>query len=347
MNAHELLTDDGHAVLLLCSAVGNQAEAGGPSPFTLSEWNQLARALQASSLKRPAALFGQAAAALAPALQISLEEAERIARLLDRNSKVALTLENLFARGLWVVTRADPGYPAKIRATLKHQAPSVLFGAGELSLLGKAGIAVVGSRALDEAGALFAQQAGKKISAARLPVVSGGARGTDRVAMQAGLEAGGTAVCALADSLVNTARLPEVREYLLDGKLLLLTPFGPEAGFSVGTAMGRNKLIYGLADFAIVVSSDLEKGGTWAGAIEALKAEWCPVFVRAADSAPRGNQALIKKGALALNETTLAQTEDLPETLRELAKARPAKAAPDLFEFAAQGSAAAAKPKPK
>ena len=43
--------------------------------------------------------------------------------------------------------------------------------------------------------------------------------------------------------------------------------------------MGRNRLIYTLADHAIVVASDVEKGGTWAGATEALKAEWLPVFV--------------------------------------------------------------------
>jgi hypothetical protein len=60
----------------------------------------------------------------------------------------------------------------------------------------------------------------------------------------------------------------------------LLTPNLPTAGFSVGGAMGRNKIIYGLADFAVVVSSDFQTGGTWAGAVEALKGGWCPVFVR-------------------------------------------------------------------
>jgi len=30
--------------------------------------------------------------------------------------------------------------------------------------------------------------------------------------------------------------------------------------------MGRNKLIYAMADYGLVVSADCEKGGTWAGA---------------------------------------------------------------------------------
>ena len=94
------------------------------------------------------------------------------------------------------------------------------------------------------------------------------------------MEAESRAIGVLADSLEATVRKWDVRELLLDGRLVLLTPYGPAAGFSVGAAMGRNKVIYGLAEFAIVVSSDFQTGGTWGGAVEALKAGWCPVFVR-------------------------------------------------------------------
>ena len=62
--------------------------------------------------------------------------------------------------------------------------------------------------------------------------------------------------------------------------------------------MGRNKLIYTLADYAIVVASDAEKGGTWAGATEALKSKWLPIFVLDHPNMPEGNKLLIQKGAL-------------------------------------------------
>ena len=75
-------------------------------------------------------------------------------------------------------------------------------------------------------------------------------------------------------------RLPEIRHALERGDLCLVTPYSPNAGFSVGAAMGRNRLIYCLADYAIVVASDAEKGGTWAGATEALKNGWVPNVVR-------------------------------------------------------------------
>src|SRR5207237_5107128 len=128
----------------------------------------------------------------------------------------------------------------------------------------------------------------------------GGARGTDRIAMDGAMEAEGTAIGALADSLEATIRKSDVRELLLDGRLLLLTPYAPTAGFSIGGAMGRNKVIYGLSEFAVVVSSEVNSGGTWAGAVEALKANWCPVFARDGSGIPEGNRALIKRGAKAL-----------------------------------------------
>ena len=301
------------------------------SPLKLSEWNQLERKLRESALKNPAALHGRSADELAKALALPADEAERITRLLEFAGPLAHELEKLFAQGLWAVTRADELYPPHLHDTLKHQAPSVLFGAGNLRLLQRPGVAVVGSRNIDEAGAAFAREVGTKAVAAKLPVVSGGARGTDRIAMQGALEADGLAFGALADSLERTARQPDVREFLSDEKLVLLTPYAPDAGFSVGAAMGRNKLIYGLAEFAVVVSSDHQTGGTWAGAVEALKGKWCPVLVRDGDDVPRGNKELLKLGAVALPANELPEISNLAEWVQQHAPSKAAES--ELFDF--------------
>jgi predicted Rossmann fold nucleotide-binding protein DprA/Smf involved in DNA uptake len=91
----------------------------------------------------------------------------------------------------------------------------------------------------------------------------------------------------------------------MSGDLALVTPYAPGAGFSVGAAMGRNKLIYALADYALVIASDVDKGGTWAGATEALKARWIPVFVLDGLQSPEGNRQLLQKGAVPLPDTLL------------------------------------------
>ena len=88
--------------------------------------------------------------------------------------------------------------------------------------------------------------------------------------MRGALEAGGRSVGILANGLERAALNRENRAALLDGRLLLVSPYDPAARFVVGHAMQRNKLIYALSDAALVVNSDHGHGGTWAGATEQL-----------------------------------------------------------------------------
>src|SRR4051794_30540364 len=173
MDVREHLSDDGQVILALCSAFGLKEDSatGGGEAFKLAEWNQLARQIHRSALKTPAGLQGCDADQLARELSITSDQAERIVRLLDRSGKLALELEGLFSRGMWAISRMDALYPKRLRESLKHQAPTVLFGAGEIHLLRQPGIAVVGSRNIDEAGAAFAREIGRKTAAIRLPVV--------------------------------------------------------------------------------------------------------------------------------------------------------------------------------
>ena len=83
--------------------------------------------------------------------------------------------------------------------------------------------------------------------------------------------------------------------------MLFASPFDPEAGFNVGNAMARNKVIYALADYAVVVNSSLNEGGTWSGATEQLeKFKQIPVFIRSGADTPAGNRALIERGGIPL-----------------------------------------------
>jgi len=318
VDIRDYLSDDGQAVLALCSALALPEEATEAlQPFKLSEWNELERQIQNSPLKCASALRDRTAVDLAKDLGIVPEDAERIVALLGRSGRLALEMENLFSRGIWAVTRGDELYPAQLRQTLKHQAPTVLFGAGEIRLLNQSGVAVVGSRNIEADGEAFARELGAKAARAGLAVVSGGARGTDQIAMKGALEADGKSMGALADSLEATIRKPEVRDLLLEDRLTLVTPYVPTAGFSVGGAMGRNKIIYGLSQFAVVVSSDFETGGTWAGAVEAIKAGWCPVYVRSGANVPKGNRELLKRGAVPLPENEFEGIGNLKEWLSE------------------------------
>jgi predicted Rossmann fold nucleotide-binding protein DprA/Smf involved in DNA uptake len=289
------LSPDSQALLLLCSHLGLSSSSEN-SPLTLKDWNPLAKKLLSIS-KRPAILLDLNKEELKNMLEITEEEAERIAHLLQRSGSIAIELEHLQSLGIDVLTRADEDYPTRYKERLKDSAPTILFYAGEKALLGQPGVAVVGSRHLDEAGQACAEFVGNACGMSGLVLYSGGAKGVDSISMNAALNSRGTAVGILADSLEKAIRNPENREAIYRGDLCLVTQYSPSAPFSVGTAMGRNKLIYTLADYAIVVASDAEKGGTWAGATEALKSRWLPVFVLYHPDMPKGNKMLIERGA--------------------------------------------------
>lgn len=229
----------------------------------------------------------------------SVADPARLANLLGRGILLCQALERWQARSFWVVSREDEQYPQRLRERLGQDAPALLYGCGEIEILDRGGLAVVGSRNVDESLVEYTMEIGCLAARARQTVVSGGARGIDRAAMRGALEADGTVIGVLADSLERMALQREHRDLILDGRLLLVSPFDPNAGFNVGNAMQRNKLIYVLADAALVVSAELEKGGTWAGAREHLtKLRLVPVYVRSTGEPSEALEALRHLGAL-------------------------------------------------
>jgi predicted Rossmann fold nucleotide-binding protein DprA/Smf involved in DNA uptake len=145
----------------------------------------------------------------------------------------------------------------------------------------------------------YTETIGRLTAMAGKTVVSGGARGIDQAAMRGALQSGGRVIGALADSLERLTLARDSREFLINEQLVLISAYDPAAGFNVGHAMQRNKIIYALADAALIVSSDYESGGTWAGAIEQLeKLRIIPVYARSDGEIGKGLQALTSKGAL-------------------------------------------------
>ncbi len=265
------------ASLVLFSLGSRLGSPNGPDtkPLTTREWSELERKLELGSIDA-AKLPGLTSAQMEAVLQIDKGEADRIARLLARSSILQQELGRLEELGIWLITRLDEDYPSRLMERLGRAAPLMLYGAGEARLLNQPG----------------------HCAQSNLIVYSGGARGVDKTAMGAALASGGSAAGLLADSLEKAVRASDVRAAIEESHLVLATPYSPQTSFNVGTAMARNKLIYALADFALVVASDAEKGGTWAGAEEALAAGWVPVFVVDGPEVPEGNRLLLKRGAI-------------------------------------------------
>ena len=309
------------AILLLTAPlIIGRERPSSPKPLAAGEYNRLARRLR-ELRHQPADLLGDSARTLLEECRLDLD-AERLDRLLDRSFLLSQAIERWRTRAIWVASRADAEYPRRLKRRLREQAPPVLYGCGNRRDLDAGGLAVVGSRNVDDTLIAYTEGVGRLAAGARRPLVSGGARGIDQAAMRGALDAGGTVACVLADSLERAATRREHRNALVEGRLALVCPYDPAAGFLVGHAMQRNKLIYALADAALVVSAEFEKGGTWAGAIEQLdRHRFVSVYVRATGELGRGLDALLARGARRWVET------DGPEALDRLLDRRP-EAAP-------------------
>ena len=285
------------AILLLTAPlIFRRERRSSPKPLAAGEYNRLARRLRELG-RQPADLLGDGARTLLEECRLDLDT-ERLDRLLDRGFLLSQAIEHWRTRALWVTSRADAEYPQRLKRRLREQAPPVLYGCGNREDLDTGGLAVVGSRNVDDALITYTEGVGRLAAGARRTVVSGGARGIDQAAMRGALDAGGTVACVLADGLERAAMRREHRDALMDDRLVLICPYDPAAGFLVGHAMQRNKLIYALADAALVVSAEFEKGGTWAGAVEQLdRHRFVSVYVRATGEMGRGLDALLERGA--------------------------------------------------
>lgn len=279
------------AIVLLTVPFG-KTEA---KPLSIREWARFAVWLKDQELDPSLLIKGDPKSLLAGWSDNGLSLG-RIEDLLNRGAALGLALEKWQRAGLWIITRSDVEYPDRLKRRLRHDSPPVLFGSGNMALLSKGGIAVVGSRDADQDDLSFSANIGHATAQQGWSVVSGAARGVDESAMIGALQNEGTAIGVMADSLLRAATSAKYRKYLLSGDLALVSPFNPEAGFNVGNAMSRNKYIYCLADAAVVVNSTPDKGGTWNGAIEDLKSQWVPLWVKRKDSTGSGNSALVHKG---------------------------------------------------
>lgn len=290
------ISENCQAILLLTAPLMVGKAGARAELLKQSEYSDLTRFLvqegfQPSDLLRPQS----------PALRQAenLFGLGRLTRLVGRGFQLAQALDYWSARSIWVVSRADARYPKRIKSRLKHDAPPIMYGCGDPDLVDNGGLAVVGSRDADDEMLSYAQRAGERAASAGRGLISGGAKGVDSAAM-VGAEALGGIVCnVMAEGLAQAAISRRFRDGLQKRRTLLISPYDPSAGFNVGHAIARNKFIFALADVGLVVNSDLERGGTWAGAIEQLrKLHFVPLYIRSSGKRSAGLDALLREGAL-------------------------------------------------
>lgn len=215
--------------------------------------------------------------------------------------------------GARLVCVGDDAYPAALNDL--PDAPPMLWLRGQLDILNKRAIALVGARNASSLGTRMARNLARELGAAGFPVVSGLARGVDTAAHLGALKSGSIGVLAGGvDTIYPAENTDLARDLLKTGALMSERPIGMTA--QARHFPMRNRIISGLAQVVVVVEAAVKSGSliTARNALdqgrEVLAVPGHPMDNRAA-----GCNALIRDGA-----RLVRNAEDIIEALPSLDK---------------------------
>ena len=213
---------------------------------------------------------------------------------LETGRKIAEAAERL---GAAVLLPSDPEYPHLLRNI--PDPPPVLFALGDLTLLTRPTLAIVGSRDHSSYGASVCRCLAGAAAESGVVIASGMARGLDAVAHVAALDAGGATIGVLGNGLgviYPAANRTLYERVAADG--LLLTEFPPGERPSVGSFPRRNRLISGVSRVTVVVEAAIGSGALiTAGAALDQGREVMAVPGNITSAVSAGSNRLIRDGA--------------------------------------------------
>lgn len=167
------------------------------------------------------------------------------------------------------LTCVDAEYPCRWLRVLGCSAPPALWKLGPMPSLPAIGI--VGSRVIPAGIARFCAEVAVEAHSLGFAVVSGGAEGCDRAAAHGARRVGGAVVEILPAGL-GLARPRSAGCFL--------SVCAPGEPFTSASAMERNALIYAAGSHTIVGQARFKEGGTWQGAIRAIRSRLSTIVLR-------------------------------------------------------------------
>ncbi len=287
------MTGPERGFLLLCSRLGDPDRKA----LTQAQLRTLAKRLQAATLGEPDRQMQEGDFI---ALGYDREMARRIVSLLGQEALLDRYLQKAKQAGCAPICRNSGAYPPALRKRMGLDSPGCLWAKGDMYILCKPSIALVGSRELHPLNEAFAWEAGRQAALQGLALVSGNARGADRTAQNACLEHGGQVVCVVADSL---------KEQAPDPNILYLSEDGFDFPFSPLRALSRNRVIHSLGIGTIAAQCTLGQGGTWDGAVKNLKNRWSPLYCF--EDGSEAMDRLVAMGASPITGTNLLDLKNL------------------------------------
>jgi DNA processing protein len=201
------------------------------------------------------------------------------------------------------ITPSDIAYPAVLQQL--HQPPQQLYWLGNIDLLAKASLAVVGSRKISSYGRAITHQLSAKVASRGIVIVSGLALGVDSVAHRAALEVKGNTIAVLPAGLdtIYPASHTQLARHILESNGLLISEYPLKTLPQKHHFIARNRLIAAFSR-AILVTEAAERSGSLHTAHFGLELGLQVLAVPGNIDQPnsRGVNNLIKHGAATVTE---------------------------------------------
>lgn len=294
-------TKDNLAIVILCSNLGYDPndEKTTVKPFTVAAFNKLIEKLNYVCVT-PEIFLREKLNSLSGMLGLTDDETERIEKLMLRADKLGEEIERLAEMKIYITTRTADNYPTKLLQVMGKNAPMVLYYCGDMKMIEDETVAIIGSREVAEQESEYAKKHARISALNGVTVVSGGAKGIDTIAKESALKSSGRVVTFVSDGM--TKYINDNANYILWDKMLVISAFHPDMSFRAYNALERNKFVYASSDYAVVVSSGDETGGSFKGAVNCLKQKLTKLYVKNDEFATVGNKKLIELGGLPVNE---------------------------------------------
>lgn len=299
------------------------------SPAERLDWVRLIRSENVGprTFQRLLERFGSAAAALAALPDLAKRGGGKRPIKICPKSVAEDELAEAARLGSVALAWGEPGYPRLLAAI--DDAPPILYARGNVSLLERSMVAMVGARNASINGRNLARRMAADLGRAGMVVVSGLARGIDTAAHEGSLASGTVAVLAGGVDVVY----PPENQKLYDEVCAMgcaVAEMPPGTQPQASHFPRRNRIISGLSQGVVVLEASLKSGSLITARMAADQGR--DVFAvpgHPADPRASGPNDLIRHGAV-LTE----RAEDVMAVLGDLLRRPLAEGRRDLFAAA-------------
>ena len=213
-----------------------------------------------------------------------------------------------------IINENNNGFPELLRRI--KNSPQILYVKGNISLLNKPSIAIVGSRNYSEYGKKMAKKFTKELVNEGFAIVSGLAHGIDSFAHEECINSGGKTIAVIASGFnyIYPEENKKLYEKILRTGGCIITEYPPDIEAKKEYFPTRNRIISGLSLGTLVIEASFRSGTS-------ITAKYCMQQNRKLFCIPNsiesknamGTNNLIKKGA-----NLVTKVEDITQVIGEI-----------------------------